>query len=537
MTEELPKSIRSAPAEMRAQVDAAIDQQKKITQRAVRREMPNRMRTSVQGEAKIMDLAFLNFLHGTRATTPGLAAAITQAVDSGILVPGDKMPSTRELSVQLGISRTTAVRAFDNLIARGYLSAVKGAGTVVSDAVTGQKECDFSPGEDRQFVWSGHYSEMAKQQTLRASWSATSGDFDVIDNGAVPGKLLPTSDWRSIHSSYCRPGFEDKLTTRQEIFGYSPLRDAIAQFLRRTKGIICDPDQVVLYSGPQAALTHVADLMVRRGQTALCENPSYPVAREQFRIRGAQVLPVPVDEQGLVTDYLKGIDRPVDWLYLTPSCQDPTGAILSEQRRKELLDWCWANNTAIIEDAWDSDFRFGGNSPTPLFAMDATASVIYLFNFWRMLFPLSSIGVAVLPEALVPLFKNSKYLCDRQFPTIEHYVLSEFLASGKFDKHMRSVWKTYRSRRQALIFELKRLLTDRVTTVSQPAGMQFIARFHGDWTQEQIMRAAASASLPMAPTDSYYFDRQPDNEFIVHFASVDKNDVESIVHRFVSALN
>jgi GntR family transcriptional regulator / MocR family aminotransferase len=483
-----------------------------------------------------MDLAFLNFLHGTRATTPGLAAAITQAVDTGMLLPGDKMPSTRELSDYLGISRTTAVRAFDNLIARGYLSAVKGAGTIVSGASANQMECDFSPGDERGFPWSDHYSDMAKRQAAAAPQAVTSGDFDQLDNGAVPSDLLPTAEWRAAYASYCRPGFEYKFASRQEIFGYAPLRESIAQFLRRAKGIICDPEQIVLYSGPQAALTHVTDLMVSRGQVAACENPSYPQAREQFRIHGAQVMPVPVDENGLVTDALKTIASRVHWLYLTPSCQDPTGAVLSEQRREELLDWCWANKTAVIEDAWDSDFRFGGNSPAPLFAMDATASVIYLFNFWRVLFPLSSIAVAVLPEALVPLFRSSKYLCDRQFPTIEHYVLSQLLSSGRLETHMFSVWKTYRSRRQALIFELKRQLTNRVTTMAQAAGMQFIARFHGDWTQEQIMRAAASASLPLAPTDSYYFDQPPRNEFIVHFASVERKNVELVVKRFVSAL-
>jgi GntR family transcriptional regulator / MocR family aminotransferase len=483
-----------------------------------------------------MALAFLNYLHGTRATTPKLASAITEAVESGVLLPGDKMPSTRELSLHLGISRTTAVRAFGHLIARGYLSAVKGAGTVVSVAAAQQKVCDFSPGGDQQFVWTGHYSDMAHQQAIASPCAATSGDFDEIDNGAMPQALLPTALWRSIHSSYCRPGFEDRFTSRQEIFGYAPLRTAIAHFLRRTKGILCDPDQIVLYSGSQSALTHVADLMVCRGQTGVCENPSYPIARQQFRIHGAQILPAPVDRNGLVTDFLKTITKPVDWLYLTPFCQDPTGAILSERRREELLDWCRTNKTALIEDAWDSDFRFGGSSPSPLFAMDTTGSVIYLYNFWRMLFPLSSIGVAVLPEALVPLFRNSKYLRDRQFPTIEHYVLTELLASGRLEIHMRSVWKTYRSRRQALIFELKRLLTDRVTTVSQGAGMQFIARFHGDWTQQQIMRASAAASLPLVPTDSYYFDQPPGNEFIVHFARVDRQNVEHIVEKFVSGL-
>ncbi len=494
-----------------------------------------------------MDFAFLTFHSGGRATTQSLTSAITQAVDSGLLLPGDKMPSTREIGRALGISRTVVVRAFDQLIARGYLSAVKGSGTVVASSggncadstdIVGGEHIDFSPSEEREFAWQDHYSEKAKYLTRSANQSAIFHDVDhQPDYGVVPAELLPIREWVRISSSICRNGTDQNWRGEQtEVFGYRPLRIAIAQFLRRTKGIVCDPEQIVLYSGPQVALAHITDLLVAPGQLAVCENPGYPGARKHFQAHGAEVMKVPVDENGLVTEVLKALPLTAHWLYTTPSCQDPTGAVLSETRREELLEWCWTTQTAIIEDAWDSDFRYRSASPAPLFAMDTTGSVIYLYNFWRLLCPLSSLGVAVLPEALVDLFKTSKYLSDRHFPTIEHYVLTELLQSGYLIRHIRNTWKIYRSRRQSLIFWLKRMFTERVEIVSQGAGMQFIIRLRGGWTQEQVFKAAAASGLPVASTARYYFDRAPRNEFVVNFARIPGERAEEVVTQFLAGL-
>lgn len=360
-----------------------------------------------------MDVAFLNFLSGARATTGSLSGAIAQAIDSGVLVAGDKLPSTREIGAFLGISRTTVVRAFDNLIARGYLSAVKGSGTTVSR--TSQILCDFRPGNNRQFAWSDHYTDTAKllSDQVPQSFSHQLGESS---NAAVPFDLLPVSQWQRLYALCCRNAAPSHFLEEQDSFGYRPLREAIAQFLRRTKAIVCHADQIVLYSGSKSSLAHIANLLVASGQVAVCENPGSLAAREQFRVHGAKVLPVPVDANGLDTQSLKHLSGSPDWLYCSPACQDPTGAVLSLERRQELLAWCAANNTAVIEDARDSYFRYGGRSLPTLFSLDPSGSVIYLYNFSRLLQPLASLAVAVLPEALVPLFRNSESLAIAKCP-------------------------------------------------------------------------------------------------------------------------
>jgi GntR family transcriptional regulator/MocR family aminotransferase len=246
------------------------------------------------------------------------------------------------------------------------------------------------------------------------------------------------------------------------------------------------------------------------------------------------VLAVPVDKDGLITEALCSMQERVDWIHLSPSGQDPTGAILSPSRRNQLLTWCQANQTAIIEDAWDSEFHYGGDFPPPLFS--SGNGVIFLYNFWRLLFPLSSIAVLVLPEDLIPVFRSAKNLSDRQFPTLEHYVLTELIESGKLEQHRRHLWKIFRKRRQALIFELKSGLRDDVEFLSPGSGMHVIVRFNAKWSSENIVHAGAEASLPLASTNSYYCENPVPNEFMVHFASVPPEQAKPMVDRFRASL-
>jgi len=358
-----------------------------------------------------------------------------------------------------------------------------------------------------------------------------------LNNLAVPPDLLPTKEWRRLVATCCQERIDVSLGSRGEIFGSENLRTAIAKFLRRSHGIICSTEQIVLYSGPQSALAHLSDLMVQPGQVAVCENPGYQGAREQFRVHGAEVITVPVDADGMNINNLNALEGPVDWLYVSSSCQDPTGAVMPEGRRRQLLEWCQRNKTAIIEDAWDSDFHYGSQSVPALFSLDASDSVIYLYSFSRLLYPLSSLSVLVIPENLIPLFKNSKYLSDRQFPTLEHHILTQMLESGSLDHYIRSIWKTFRKRRQALLFEMKRCLKDDVEFQTHGAGMHIIVKFSEHWDKEQIVQAARMANLPLVPTSSYYVGDAPINEFIAYFAGVPIQQAQTAAEKFAAALS
>ena len=484
-----------------------------------------------------MELAFLSVLKNSKVTAPALVKAISQAVDSGVLVAGDRMPSTREISLFLGSHRTTVARAFDQLVAQGYLTTEKGSRTIVANLVAAKPDNAHScPKKDSDFAWSDRYSDLAKRLTLKDFQTVTSGDAAELNNGAVPPDQLPTRVWQRILSYYCQTGIQSTMTCRSEIFGYPPLRLAIAQFLRRTQGIVCHPDQIVLYSGAQAALADLAELLVLPDQLVVCEDPGYPLARELFEIRGARVVGVAVDDQGIKTEALQKVEGRPDWLYVTPSCQDPTGAVLSQARRQTLLEWCRKNGTAIIEDAWDSEFRYCMPAMPTLFSMDTSGAVIYLYNFWHVLFPLCSTAVLILPERLVGLFSNAKYLRDRQFPTIEHYVLAKLLENRHLEKHLHKLWKTFRERRQSLLFELKQAMQKHVTVVAEGAGMHVVVRFDSTWLKERILEAGRVASLPLVSTEPYYWQVPQDNEFMVNFAAVPCQKTKAIVGRFAAEL-
>ncbi|MFA7341217.1 MAG: PLP-dependent aminotransferase family protein [Candidatus Obscuribacterales bacterium] len=485
-----------------------------------------------------MDLGFLLDLKG-KTTYRSLADAIAKSVDSGTLVKGEKLPSARELALFTQCSRTTVVHAFDELTARGYLHSVKGDATYISRTFTETlplNNLSETIQETKAFDWTSKYNDLSQQLLLQKADFVSSGDFKQLNYGALPNELLPLRQWRRILTEHCNSENPFVLADRQDVFGYRPLRQAIADLLRRSKGMRCRAEQIVIYPSSQSALAHLMQLLVKPGDTAICEEPGYSVAREQFRSHETEVRSIPVDEKGLNVKTLRDTVEKADWLYLTPSGQDPTGAILSESRRLELLNWAQARGAAIIEDGWDSDFHYGGPVPPPLHTMDTQGCVIYAHTFWRLLFPLVSTAFLVIPEKLIPLFTNSKHVADHQYPLIEHYVLTKFIQDGDFENHIRSSWKILRERRQAMIFELKQAFGERIRITSPGAGMHLVVRFDQQWSQAVVAHAAESVGLPLASSTSYYSGPAHTNEFLVPFTSLPVEKTADLIKTFAQAL-
>lgn len=485
-----------------------------------------------------MDLGFLLDLRG-KTTYRSLADAIAKSVDSGNLVKGEKLPSARELALFTQCSRTTVVHAFDELTARGYLHSVKGDATYISRTFTESQplnNLNETNQETNTFDWTSKYNDLSQQLLLQKADFVSSGDFKQLNYGALPNELLPLRQWRRILSEHCNSENPFVLENRQDVFGYRPLRQAIADLLRRSKGMRCRAEQIVLYPSSQSALAHLMQLLVKPGDTAICEEPGYSVAREQFRTHEAKVRSIPVDEQGLNVKTMRETIEEADWLYLTPSGQDPTGAILSESRRLELLNWAHARGAAIIEDGWDSDFHYGGPLLPPLQTIDTQGCVIYAHTFWRLLFPLVSTAFLVIPEKLIPLFTNSKHIADHQYPLIEHYVLTKFIQEGDFENHIRSSWKILRERRQAIIFELKQAFGNKIQITSLGASMHLMVRFDQTWSQAVIAHAAESVGLPLVSSASYYSGPAQANEFLAPFTGLSTEKVASTVKAFAQAL-
>lgn len=490
-----------------------------------------------------MDLGFLSELKNKkeRITSKDLVAAVSHAIDKGLLKPGDRIPSMRELSLFLNIAKTTVARSFDQLIATGQLIAIKGSGTFVAEinsqrAASNPRETHASPDSSSEFDWAPHFSPIAQRLLRQSPEFITSGDLNTINFGSTPAEFLPIGEWKSRIIAQYRADEIVPGGNKTEPLGFRPLREALVGFLRRTKGIQCDASQIALYSSSQNALNHVLTLLSKPGQKALCENPGFAGAREHFRIHGIETVEVPIDSNGMIVTKEQLEKADADWVYTTPACQDPTGAVLSQERRDILLQWCNKHEVAIIEDGWDSDFHYGTKTSATLFAQDETGSILYLYTFWRLLYPLTSITMLVLPPALVDVFHRSKRLSDPPFATADDVVLCELLENGSLEKHIRQVWKEYRKRRQAVIFELTKQLGKSVSVQPFTAGMHAIVRFNSSWSEEHIVDCAIRSGLQIAPTASYYAGDATANEFMVFFAGLAEEQAETVITRFTTAL-
>ncbi len=482
-----------------------------------------------------MDLSFLKQTEG-RSGSRGLSSAIAAAIDEGRLVIGDRMPSSRDLSLFLGIARATVVAAYDELIASDYLNAERGSGTFVAGGKARQASKQPAPVSIEQFDWLSLGSDSAERLRSLPDQIEVLGDWDPLNHGASPPDLLPLRQWRKViinqflEESSAMPHHEI------DVLGYPPLRQSIAVFLRRTQGIVCDPEQIVIFSSNQSALNHLFSLLVTPGDLAICEEPCYAGVREQFRIKGAQVETVPVDEDGIIPECLPK-DKPARFLYLTPAHQDPTGATLSAARREQVLRWAYAHNTCIIEDAWDTDFHYAGAPAPPLFSLDKRGCVIYLYTFWKTLFPLVATGFLVLPKKLVPLFRAAKYMFDVPIPLIEHMALAELISEGELERNIRKVWKVLRRRRQSFIHEITVRFGASVVFLAEGAGLHLVARFSEKWSAETISASAKEAGIPLTPTTECYEGMAAVNEYMIYFAGILEEETVAKVEKFSRSLS
>jgi GntR family transcriptional regulator/MocR family aminotransferase len=382
-----------------------------------------------------------------------LYEAIRHLILSGSLRAGQRLPSSRTISRQLGIARNTAVLAYERLAAEDYIAARTRAGIFVN-----HKLPDASV-----LVRNAHSATIAKGNRIRlGSNPAFSGrtpelwhergsrpQFDFFVGRPHPHSF-PTSFWQSSvakHIAYARRAQTEYGDPR----GLPALREAIADHLRATRGITAQPDQILITAGIQGALNVLARIFFsgRRGSTVAMENPCYQGAAYLFSSYGAGIFPVDVDEQGMIVSRLDQFQGSL--VYVTPSHQFPTGYTLSLDRRLHLLDWAYQTGSYVIEDDYDSDFRYDGPPLTALAGLDRRGHVIYLGTFSKSIGAGIRIGYAVLPRHLLDQARIVKALLDHGAPWLEQAVIADFLSEGGFLRHLRRIRRSYIAARDALV--------------------------------------------------------------------------------------
>ena len=458
-------------------------------------------------------------------------------IKSGKLAAGSKLPSSRELSESLGVSRCTASKTYDELSRQGFISTRAASGTFVSSNLP--KE---APGAEFQMDCSGE-SRLQKDRLsqfgrrILYSNEIEASDLELhpeLNYDAAAEDQLPAARWRELLGKAARSA--DVRYNFSDPFGHRGLRKAIADYLNRSRGLQCSHEQIALFSGTQPALDLLCRVLVNPGDTVVVENPGFPGARRTFAAHGAEIVALPVDDKGMQTGSLMELARESKLAYLTPAHHAPLGMPLLAERRKQLFDWAETAGAFVVEDDFDSEYRYGERCISSLQGIDRAGCVIYMSSFWKLLCPLLRLGFMVLPPALIPIISRARSFVERDFQTIEHEALAQFIEEGHLERQIRRNRAVYARRRELLLARLYEQLGGKLRISAANSGTHMLVRFRLEHTDLELMRFAELAGLPMVSTESYYYRSCSNAEFLLPFAHLSETQIEEAVFRFADLL-
>jgi GntR family transcriptional regulator/MocR family aminotransferase len=410
------------------------------------------------------------------------------AIRDGRLRRGDRLPPSRQLARRLTVSRTTVTVAYERLMGEGFLTARVGAGTFVSDQISapasraGQRHVK-SPLRAQPF-W--------EQFPAFAQAFVRPAEFD-FRSGLPDASLFPHEEWRRAVAQQLRRTASDRGVYGPPA-GLQALREAIARHIGTSRSVQTAADDITVTNGTQQALDVVARVLLAPGDRVAVEAPGYSPARVLFESLGARVTGVPVDEAGLVVDALPRQTRVV---YVTPSHQYPLGVSMALRRRAELLAWADRHDAAIIEDDYDSEFRFRGRPIEPLQTLDTTGRVIYVGSFSKTMLPTLRLGFAVTPPSLTRAVQAAKYVADWHTALPLQAALARFIEDGSFARHIRKMNVVYQARHDLISDVVARKFSECLQLIPSVVGLHVtaFARVHTTEQLRAVVRRASAMSV------------------------------------------
>ena len=462
---------------------------------------------------------------------------LRRAILSGRLLPRQRIPSTRSLAKSLGISRTTVTSCYEQLLSEGYLETIVGSGTYVCAQLPDDLLHSTPVESVQKTVLPIQLSKYAARLADMDTSLMSEPDLQISFRYGRPAfDHFPMQTWRKLLSRHCREN-STWLDYATDALGYKPLREAIARYLSRSRAVQCEPEQVIITNGTQQALYLIMRLLIELGDAIALEDPGYLSARRIFLSQGAKLLPIRVDESGLVVkDLAKYANELIKLIYVTPSHQFPTGSILSLPRRLELLAWAQQNSAMIIEDDYDSEYRYGDRPIPALQGLAQTDLVLYIGTFSKVLFPSLRIGYLVLPQSLIALFARAKWLSDRSLPSLEQQVLTDFIEQGHLDRHIRKMRSLYDLRRQALVQALKANFGEKAKILGEKAGLHLMVRLQTHLTDEEIIQRAARVGVGMMSAQPSYLNANCAGEFIFGYSELTQQQIQQGISRLALAI-
>ena len=471
-----------------------------------------------------------------------LYRSLREAILAGRLAAGARLPSTRSLARELGLARNTVLLACEQLVAEGYATPRARAGTFVADALPLPAErkrargAEAKPLEPRLSGTGRRLVEVVAPG--RASWSPRQAPLPYDFRYGEPNYAgLPLDRWARILGRRARRLSQRRLAY-QAPGGASELRLALAGYLARARGVVCDPEQIVIVHGSQQAIDLALRLLVDPGERVVIEEPHYTGFSLCARAAGAELVPVPVDEQGLRTDELAGI-RGAKLAFVTPSHQYPAGAVLSLPRRLALLAWAARTGAYVLEDDYDGEFRFDAKPIECLQALDRDGRVIYVGTASKLLFPALRIGWLVAPAPLAPLFQDAKALSDTGTPSLEQLALADFIAEGHLERHARRARARTAQLRAALLDALESELGERARVRGASAGLHVLLELPElDARRSRRLREECRRrGVGVYPAAPFYLRPPPRVELLLGYAALDEKRIREGVARLRRALD
>nr|WP_240903764.1 PLP-dependent aminotransferase family protein [Chengkuizengella sediminis] len=434
----------------------------------------------------------------------------------GKLISGERLPSTRELSSNLNVSRNVVLEAYDQLYAEGFIEFKQSRGTYVAEGTYLEQETK--------------YNSSIIAEKIEPSMDAS--DEDVIDfRSGIPAlDLFPKKKWGQLSR-------EVSLEAPDSIFGYgkpeglSEIRNVLCEYLFKTRGVHCSPDQVVITTGATQSFSLVTQLLLSHGSDVCIEDPITYELHTIFTATGANLCPIPVDEHGMQTELIPTDINP-GFIYVTPSHQFPLGGILPIHRRIQLIQYARQHNCFIVEDDYDSEYRFEGSPISSIQGLDPER-VIYIGTFSKILSPALRIGYIILPNSLVERGKNLKWLTDLHTPTLEQLTIARFIDEGYLERHIRKMRKIYKKRRDCLKECLVKQFGNQVNILGDSTGLHLIAEFENiSFTEEIVQNILKEHQVKIYPVEHHAIQKGKHlNKIILGYGNLEEEKLEKGISR------
>ncbi len=458
--------------------------------------------------------------------------AIRRAILSGKLISGTRLPASRVLAKQLSVSRITVVNAFEQLLAEGYLEGKTGAGTFVASKIpedllqiSQTKSKNQASNILSETVKLSAFAKILTESRSKISRFQSSSNSVPFKNGLTAVSEFPFDIWEKIAVRVYR-GSRYKISGYGEAAGYCPLREAVATHFAATRGVHCDIEQIFITNGAQQALDLIGRILLDAGDKVWIEDPCYQEALGIFRSNGAQIIPVAVDAEGFDLARAEAESRAAKLVYITPSHQYPTGVTMSLARRLSLLEWARKNSAWIIEDDYNSEFRYAGRPLASLQNLDNFGRVIYVGTFSKTIFPALRLGCLIVPKNLVEIFTAARALSDCHSPIFEQAILADFIAEGHFARHLRRMRTLYEKRQNILVEESEKNLSGLLKVSKASSGMHLIGWLAEGFDEIEIAESAAENGLNVTPLSSYCIENNLPPGIILGYTGFDEKQIK-----------